>query len=113
MVSTMGALLTANVYGMSALMRRVRDSELSRAPSQPRRIGLLLLGIVATLACLGAEIWLMDELLAILPKGHADPAEVERLANIGKAIAGATGATLVVRGFLDRVARTRGRVSHP
>ena len=109
----MGALLTANVYGMSALMRRVRDSELSRAPRQPRRIGLLLLGIVATLACLGAEIWLMDELLAILPEGHADPAEVERLANIGKAIAGATGATLVVRGFLDRIARTRGRVSHP
>lgn len=113
MVSTMGALLTANVYGMSALMRRVRESELSRAPRQPRRSGLLLLGIVATLACLGAEFWLMEELLAILPEGHADPAEVERLANIGKAIAGATGATLVVRGFLDRIARTRGSVGIP
>ncbi len=110
MVSTMGALLTANVYGMSSLMRRVRDSEISRAPRQPRRIGLLLLGLAATLVCLGAEFWLMEELLAILPEGHADPAEVERLANIGKAIAGATGATLVVRGLLDRAVRLRGRI---
>jgi len=109
----MGALLTANVYGMSSLMRRVRDSELSRAPRQPRRVGLLVLGLLATLVCLGAEIWLMQELLAILPESHTDPAEIERLADIGKAIAGATGATLVVRGLLDRAARTRGRVGAP
>lgn len=107
----MGALLTANVYGMSSLMRSVRDSEFSRVPHQPRRIGLLVLGLFATVVCLGAEIWLMQELLTILPEGHADPAEVERLADIGKAIAGATGATLVVRGLLDRTARTRGRVA--
>ena len=106
----MGALLTTNVYGMSSLISRVRDSGFSRVPRQPRRIGLPLLGLAATFVCLGAEIWLMEELLTLLPEGNADPTEIERLADIGKAIAGTTGATLVVRGLLDRTARNRGRI---
>lgn len=68
-------------------------------------VGLLILGLVATSVCLAAEIWLVLELLAVLPEGTAEPAEIERLADIGKLIAGATGATLVVRGLVDRAAR--------
>lgn len=103
----MDALLTANAQGLFTLMSRVRDTELRRLSPQPRRVGLLMLGLAATFVCLVAELWLMLELLAILPESHTDPAEIERLANIGKAIAGATGATLVVRGLIDRTARTR------
>jgi hypothetical protein len=113
MASTMDAFLTANAYGISTLMSRVRGSALGHAPRQPRSISLLVLGVAATVVCLVAELWLMQELLALLPEGNADPAEIEHLADIGKAIAGATGATLVVRGLLDRTARNRGRVGVP
>jgi hypothetical protein len=112
MEPTMDALLASNAHGLFTLMSRVRDSELERLPRPPRRIGLLALGLAATLACLVAELWLMQELLTLLPEGSADPAEVEHLADIGKAIAGATGATLVVRGLVDRAARSR-RITLP
>ena len=104
----MGILLTTNAYGFSALMRRLLDSEADRAPRHPRRaLALLVLGIAATFVCLLAELWLMLELLRLLPEGKAEPADIERLADIGKWIAGATGATLVGRGLLDRAARHR------
>jgi len=103
----MDALLASNAHGLFTLMSRVRDTELGRLSPQPRRIGLLVLGLAATLVCLGAELWLMLELLTILPEADTDPTEIERLADIGKAIAGATGATLVVRGLVDRAVRSR------
>ncbi len=105
----MGLLLTSNAHGFSALMRRLHDSEADRSARHfPRRtVALLTLGIAATVVCLVAELWLMLELLAILPEGGAEPADIERLADIGKGVAGATGATLIVRGLLDRAARRR------
>jgi hypothetical protein len=104
----MGILLTVNAYGLPALMRRLLDSEADRTPRHPRRALVLLgIGIAATFVCLLAELWLMLELLHILPEGTAEPADIERLADIGKWIAGATGATLLVRGLLDRAARHR------
>jgi hypothetical protein len=89
-------------------MRRLLDNEADRTPRHPRRaLVLLAIGIAATFVCLLAELWLMLELLHLLPEGTAEPADIERLADIGKWIAGATGATLLVRGLLDRAARHR------
>jgi hypothetical protein len=70
---------------------------------------ILALGLIVTAVCLAGEFWLVFRLLEILPDGSVDPVEIQRVADIGKWIAGATGATLVVRWLLDRSAR-RARI---
>ncbi len=70
---------------------------------------ILALGLIVTTVCLAGEFWLVFRLLEILPDASVDPAEIQRVADIGKWIAGATGATLVVRWLLDRSAR-RSRI---
>jgi hypothetical protein len=91
-------------YGRIA---RSADSWTSRRNGPNARLAALALapGLCATAVCLGGEIWVVFRLLAVLPDSNTDPADIQRLADIGKWIAGATGATLLVRWFLDRAAR--------